>query len=410
MNQNEVPSPDTQSGKNLRYGIIGAGMMGREHIRNIMALEGVRVSALADPHGPSIQLSLAELAGEQVSSGGSKPVDNVVPGEAQSGEPPVVFSTAEELMASGRCDAVVIATPNVTHAGILDHLFVNYPELHVLVEKPLCTTIEDTKRIVSLAAQHRGVVWVGLEYRFMPPVARFLEEIPKTVGELKMISIREHRFPFLPKVGDWNRFSINTGGTLVEKCCHFFDLMNLVVRRHDSGARPVRVIASGGSDVNHQDERYPGNPAGEVPDILDNAYVIVEYSNGVRAMLDLCMFAEASVNEQELAATGSEGKVEAFIPTGMVRTGKRSPLKNGYPQPGVITEVDASHDARVRHDGFHHGSSYLEHLSFAEAIRVGGVADVQPEDGLWSVAVGLAAHRSIDERRPVDLSELLPQG
>jgi hypothetical protein len=45
-----------------------------------------------------------------------------------------------------------------------------------------------------------------------------------------MLSIREHRFPFLTKVGDWNRFSENTGGTMVEKCCHFFDLMRLITR------------------------------------------------------------------------------------------------------------------------------------------------------------------------------------
>ena len=47
----------------------------------------------------------------------------------------------------------------------------------------------------------------------------------------------------------------------------------------------------------------------QVPDILDNAFVIVEYGNGCRAMLDLCMFAEGSRNEQELSVTGDAGKV-----------------------------------------------------------------------------------------------------
>ena len=76
----------------------------------------------------------------------------------------------------------------------------------------------------------------------MPPAARFIDEV-KTgrVGRLVMLSIREHRFPFLEKVGDWNRFSRNTGGTMVEKCCHFFDLMRLIVR-----AEPVSVFCSGG--------------------------------------------------------------------------------------------------------------------------------------------------------------------
>ncbi len=108
-----------------------------------------------------------------------------------------------------------------------------------------------------------------------------------------MLAIREHRFPFLEKVGDWNRFARNTGGTLVEKCCHFFDLMNLISRQ-----RPTVVYGSGGMDVNHLGERYDG----EQPDILDNAYVVVDFAGGARGLLDLCMFAEHSTNEMEIAA------------------------------------------------------------------------------------------------------------
>jgi myo-inositol 2-dehydrogenase / D-chiro-inositol 1-dehydrogenase len=393
--------------RELRYGIIGAGMMGREHIRNLMTIDGVRVTALADPHARSIENALSDINGEYVFSGGSKLADEGVAPKGQSGEPPKVFATADELLASGLCDAVVVSTPNFTHAQVLDIVFDKYPDMHVLVEKPLATTFADAQRITQRAATHNGIVWVGLEYRFMPPVARFLAELPAAVGDVHMVSIREHRYPFLPKVGDWNRFSVNTGGTLVEKCCHFFDLMNLSVSTVHAGARPTRVMAVGGQSVNHLDERYPGNSAGDTPDILDNAYVIVEYSYGSKGMLDLCMFAEASVNEQELCAVGNLGKVEAFLPSGLVRVGKRSPLRNGYPQPGELTEFDASHDPRVKHGGFHHGSSYLEHLAFVEAIRSGSAPAVKVEDGLWSVVVGMAAHRSIDERRPVEISEFL---
>ena len=52
---------------------------------------------------------------------------------------------------------------------------------------------------------------------------------------------------------NWNRFNENTGGTLVEKCCHFFDLMTLI-----ANSNPVRVMASGAQNVNHLDERYDG--------------------------------------------------------------------------------------------------------------------------------------------------------
>ncbi len=47
----------------------------------------------------------------------------------------------------------------------------------------------------------------------------------------------------------------------------------------------------------------------------------------------------------------------------------------------------------------------MEHLALADAIRNGQPAAVTVTEGLWAVATGAAAHRSIDERRPVDLAE-----
>ena len=352
----------------IRYGVIGTGMMGCEHLRNLLALPGAEVTALSDPTPASLEWGLATLGPHHPR--------------------PATFADHRDLLASGLVDAVVVASPNHTHAAVLRDVWGT--GLHVLVEKPLATSVADAREVVQRAATHPGVVWVGLEYRYMPPVARFLAEVHGgAVGSLRMLSIREHRFPFLQKVGNWNRFTRNTGGTLVEKCCHFFDLMNLAV-----GARPVRVYASGGQDVNHLDELVDG----ERPDILDNAFVVVDYANGVRAALDLCMFADVSRNEQELVAVGDRGKVEAFVPSGLVVLADRAAR--------TVTEVDASHDERVAHTGFHHGSSYLEHVGFADAVRAGRPAAVTATDGLWSVAVGVAAHRSIDEGRPVTLAEL----
>eukprot|EP00965_Chrysotila_dentata_P189062 6173113-Pleurochrysis_carterae.AAC.4 len=56
-------------------------------------------------------------------------------------------------------------------------------------------------------------------------------------------------------------------------------------------------MASGGQDVNHLCEVASGEPA---PDILDNAYVIVDFESGARAVLELCMFAEASKFQEEV--------------------------------------------------------------------------------------------------------------
>ena len=139
----------------------------------------------------------------------------------------------------------------------------------------------------------------------MPPIAAFLAEAQRATGGIRMLTIREHRFPFLPKVGAWNRFNRNSGSTLVEKCCHFFDLMRLILQ-----AEPVRVMASAGQAVNHLDERYDG----AVPDVWDHGFVIVDFDNGARAMLELCMFAEGARYQEEIATLGPWARSRPWCP------------------------------------------------------------------------------------------------
>jgi predicted dehydrogenase len=349
-------------------------MMGLEHLWNLHHVPGATVTAIADPNEPSRAATIAFDEGRNDIT---------------------EFEDHRELLASGLVDVVIVSTPNMTHRAILDDVLAT--DLHLLVEKPLCTTVADCRAVIAAADARRdrgcdAIVWVGLEYRYMPPVARLIQEVHSgTVGPPKMVAIREHRFPFLEKVGDWNRFNRNTGGTLVEKCCHFFDLMN-----HITQDRPVRVQGSGGQDVNHLDERYDG----EVPDILDNAFVIVDYEHGARAMLDLCMFAEASEHQEEISVVGPLGKVEAFLPDTTVRVGLRTGGRSGVRSAPV-------HDERVAYEGFHHGSSYLEHVHLLDVIRSDGEAAVGLESGLLSVAMGVAAQRSIAEQRSVAMDEVL---
>ncbi len=367
MSANTHP-PNVVGMKNVRVGVIGTGMMGCEHLKNLLGLPNVHITAVSDPNEEPLnwaKLTLGDVA------------DSVT-----------YFSDHRELLQSGLVDAVLVASPNFTHRAILDDIFAS--DIPVLVEKPMCTTVEDCIAIVNAQKNRNALTWVGLEYRYMAPIAELIRQVHSgVVGDLKMLAIREHRFPFLVKVDNWNRFSRNTGGTLVEKCCHFFDLMNLVV-----GSRPVRVMASGGQDVNHLDEVYNG----ERSDILDNAYVIVEYANGVRAMLDLSMFAEGSRHEQEISAVGTTGKVEAFVPgDGHIVIGERSSR--------TVREVEVGIDPDVAHVGFHFGASFIECKRFIDAVANGSQPEVTVEDGLWSVVIGAAAHRSIDEGRVVEISE-----
>ena len=370
----------------IKYGVIGTGMMGGEHILDINHIDGAQVVALADPVASSLEWGLGCVA------------DGPRGDEAKAAT--AVYSDHRELLADPNVDVVVITSPNHTHVSVvLDALAT---DKHVLIEKPLCTTVDDCKRVVDAAADRDPITWMGLQYRFMPTPAAMLEQLATGVcGTTRMVSIREHRNPFLRKVGDWNRFTRNTGGTLVEKCCHFFDLMHLT-----AGAHPVRVMASGGQDVNHLDEYYEVDGRQERCDILDNALVIVEFANGVRGALDLCMFAEGGRYEQEITITGDQAKLEATVPGDTVWVGERSKAAGHTHHMGMgVREVPAPMDPRVPYPEFHEGASYMEHLLLAEAVRAGAPAGVTVEEGMWAVAVGAAAHRSIDERRPVDISE-----
>ncbi len=349
----------------LRYAVIGTGMMGREHMRNIALLEGAEIAALADPNVDSLA---------QAAAGGRA-------GLAQ-------YRDHRDLLSAGGFDCVVIASPNDTHAAVLaDVLAAGKP---VLVEKPLCATLDDCRAILRLAEKAAAPAWVAMEYRYMPPVERLIDKVRAgEAGRLKMIAIREHRFPFLQKIDDWNRFSVRTGGTLVEKCCHFFDLMRFM-----AGAEARRVYASGAMDVNFVGETYGGRPA----DILDNAFVVVDFDNGVRAMLDLCMFAEGAYWQEQIAATGDLASIEAFVPgparfspDGRERLSELVVSPRATKQP-VREEIHV--DPAILAAGDHHGSTFFQHRKFLDMVRHGGTPEVTLDDGMRAVMIGQAAEES----------------
>ena len=361
----------------LRYGIIGAGSMGREHIENIKVMGGAAVTAISDPHKPSQEAAFA-----------------MAPDAA-------VFSDHRALLDSGLIDAVVIATPNDTHAAVLKDALAT--DLAVFVEKPLATTVEDLKSILSWDDKRSAMTWMGLEYRFMPPVAEAIARAQEgEAGKIHQVSIREHREPFYPKVDNWNRFAERTGGTLVEKCCHYFNLMDIVV-----GETPIRVFASGGQSVNHLDEKYDGKQA----DMLDNAFVVLEYANGARGMLDLCMFGEGSFDKEILTIVGDEGKIESFLPSQVLRASRRESIgklsgwaRGASRARGNEQKIVHNHD--VKYMGHHYGASYIEHTKFRDAILNSTPAEITLRDGVTSVVTGLAAHKSINEGRVVEIKEL----
>lgn len=360
-----------------RYGMIGCGMMGQEHLKNIALLPDAEVTALFEPD-----------AGMRARAAALVPRARFV-------------SSVAALLAEPALDCLVITSPNHCHAAQMMEIAASRP-LPLLVEKPLLTDPDDIPRLRQMATRYPAPIWVAMEYRYMPPIAALLGEVEAVTGGPRMLTIREHRFPFLPKVGNWNRFNRNTGGTFVEKCCHFFDLMRLVM-----GTRPLRIMASAGQAVNHLDERYDG----AAPDILDNGYVIVDFEGGARAMLELCMFAEGARYQETIAALGPAGKIEAFMPgptrfwpqdlgaapVPMLEISPRSPKR---PETRAVPVDPALLEA-----GDHNGSTFYQHQRFLDLVRgLHQTPDVSFDDGLWAVEMGMAAQRSAQTGQAVRLS------
>lgn len=398
-------------------GLVGCGAIGQEHIRNLELLSlktngNVKLVACCDSNEKMRAMTRKRC---------SPSVE--------------IYDSYKTMMnKETKMNSIIVATPNWHHIHILRDILgedakrrekASLPLLHVLCEKPMCTNTKDCLEVESMLkatgyGQGKAMFWVGMEYRFIPSVGRLISEIDKgTIGKPRMVSIREHRFPFLMKVDNWNRFAKNTGGTLVEKCCHFFDLSARMLR----GQKPLRVYATGAQDVNHLNEKLEGIGKGQVPDIIDNAFTIVDWSSGSRSCLDLCMFAEASENQEEISVVGSKGKIEAMAPAhGAITTAEQDPPNvligkrrewrdrvDPPPPPLPLEKLCIHAPLDVQKAGYHAGATYFELKAFYEAIQAGVPfkAAVDVKDGTLAVAIGQAAHISIKEKRVVLISELL---
>ncbi|MCI0695496.1 Gfo/Idh/MocA family oxidoreductase, partial [candidate division KSB1 bacterium] len=239
---------------------------------------------------------------------------------------------------------------------------------------------------------------IGLQSRYMATCAEAIYEAleRKVIGNIKTISILEHRTPFLDKVNQWNKFSKYSGGTLVEKCCHYFDLFNLFAQ-----SKPVSVFATGSMAVNFLDFERDG----EKSDILDNAFVNVIYENGVRANFNLCMFAPMSY--EELILCGDEGRLKSyerqdFLPGSRSET--QLEILCGEDKPSRITRP--AYPSYIEESG-HSGSTYFEHVYFVNNIEGKVTSAATPEEGFWSVVVGVAAEESVKTGEVVNIEKLL---
>jgi predicted dehydrogenase len=175
--------------------------MGQEHISYIMGYSNdIRIDFLCDPFEGSLdkaQKIMKDFAGDPLG----------IPNE------PTLFSSEQDLLNHAQnIDLLVIATPNYLHTPTL--LKWGQHDLTILVEKPVAVSKvqHDELMAAQLSPEWKARLWVAMEYRYIPAIAKLLSLLPE-IGDLKMVTIRENRYPFLHKIGKWNRDREKTGDT-----------------------------------------------------------------------------------------------------------------------------------------------------------------------------------------------------
>ena len=361
-----------------KFNVIGTGTMGREHMRVTMMEGRATVNGIYDPSEGSVAAAKQTFA-------------------QYSDDELQIHQSFEDAVMDPEVDGLIIATPNYTHIDLVKEAIKSGK--HIMLEKPIATTLEDAYTIYEIGEEYPAVFQIGLQYRYKPTYRETINQVmgkSQVVGDIKTISIAEHRVPFLDKVNQWNKFSEFSGDTLVEKCCHYFDLLNLF-----AGARPVDVYASGNQAVNFTEFEYDGKKS----DILDNAMVIVNYENGVRANFNLCMF--APMFYEELVICGDEGYLKAwekvdFLPQSSSGTG--IDILRTDDQPSL--RITPNYPAAIEGSG-HHGATYMEHVDFVNNIDGIETPTATALEGLWSIAVASAAQESIKTGQVVKVNDHL---
>lgn len=372
----ELRASINPTGKKPGYGIIGTGMMGREHIRAVLQLEQAELIGLCDSHPKSLELGVAEV----IRSGGKAPK---------------IYSDTAALASDPDVDAILICTPNFTHRAVFDQ--VKASGKPIFLEKPMATTLEDAFYLAQGALRYPAAIQLGMQYRYKSQYQLALSALDRNeLGSVKMISLCEYRPPFLSKVREWNKFSEYSGGTLVEKCCHYFDLMNRI-----AGAPPARVYASGGRAVNFTDFEYKGKPS----DIDDHALVVVDYENGVKAQFALNMFSEELF--EALTVGGSEGTLHteeyaSFKPD----RPSRSSIRIQTPDHPAYEGIDCTFPEDIEIGG-HYGSTLFEHQRFRDQLTGATNDGATCAEGLWAIITAWMAQVSMQQGNVVNVREML---
>ncbi|MEZ4365344.1 MAG: Gfo/Idh/MocA family oxidoreductase [Kofleriaceae bacterium] len=303
-----TPAGGRRSGGDLRDGpvavaVIGAGYWGINHVRVLAELPGVALAAVCD---------LDEAARARAAE--------VAPGVA-------LVAEVERVLADPAVEAVVLATPAVTHADLACAALA--AGKHVLVEKPLALSVVDAERVVAAATAAGRVLLVGHLMVYHPALARLQALLAAgELGELHYL----------------HSARVNLGRLRTDENAlwsfgpHDLSMIDVLL----DGAEPELVAAQGGAFLQ--------------PGVEDVVFVTLRYPGGVMAHVHLSWLHPHK--ERRLTLVGSRKMVEFDD----VAADKLRVYDRGYDRPPAFTRWGQYLTLR-------HGDVSLPRLEMVEPLR-----------------------------------------
>ena len=334
----------------IRIGLVGAGRIGNVHAQSITySIPEAEIVCVTDVYEPAAK-KLAEKFGI-----------------------PRYGSDYHMIVDAPDIDAVLVCSPTPTHADIT--IAALKAGKHVFCEKPVDLTVEKILATQKTAEETGRKLQIGFNRRFDHNHGH-VQQLAASgkLGNIELIKITS-RDPEPPSP----EYAASSGGLYIDMMIHDFDMAMFL-----AGCDVEEVYAMGTSLV---DKRI-----GEAGDV-DTAIVTLTFKNGALGVID----------NSRRAAYGYDQRVEVFGSLGMaadendgdstVRVFTADGVVSDKPQFFFLERYMASFTSEMR--------------QFVAAVRGEGEVPVGIHAGLMSVVLAKAAKKSLDEHRPVKISEIL---
>lgn len=334
----------------ITIGIIGAGRIGQVHTTSICNLvKNAKVKTIADPF-------MNEKTAEWAKSMG------------------VEYTTKDykEILADEEIDAVLICSSTDTHSPISVEAI--KAGKHVFCEKPIDHDIDKIQQVVDALKGTDLKYQVGFNRRFDHNFEAVQQAVAAgKIGDPQIIKITS-RDPE-PPCADYVKVS---GGMFLDMTIHDFDM--------------VRFLAGCDAEEVYVEAAVLVDPAiGEAGDV-DTAVITLKMENGAIAVID----------NSRKAVYGYDQRAEVFGSKGMVKIENDAQSTVAISNEGGVTGEKPLHFFLERYM-----DAYAKEVKcFVEAIEQGTETPLGVDDGLKPVLMGLAAKKSLEEHRPVKISEI----